>query len=464
MPEAGTPSIACGWPGSTGAIRCARRARPRWRWRPRAARAAAEADRRRCRDGRRRLRGRAGGAGRALAAACRWCSPRPTATSAWPTACSARSPKRVFLAFPIEGRDGDRYVVSGRPVPGGTGTADRLPRAGASASRRATPACWCSAARSAPAGSTTPPSTPSGARRRARCCTSAGSATTPTWCARLRALGAPAHYKLHAYVEPFADALAAADVVAPVRVARCSRSRRPGCRRSWCPTRTRRPTTRPPTPRYMEAPGGRRGRAGRRGRRSSPRPRGGRAAGSPERMRAMAEAAVALARPDAAERIAREILALAGVLSGGRARGQSGQGLGRLAPGCRQASVRAGMRSDRNLILVYLPIRSLPVTRITMRCPRGRSRSAFRIRRRLDVGMRPAARRIGHRRRGSARPRARCAGPSRRTPSPGSTAGACLPARTHNREGVELRGARPAGGAEAFGSDRRRIGPRDRRG
>src|SRR5438105_9970602 len=32
---------------------------------------------------------------------------------------------RVCLAFPIEGRDGDRYLVTGRPVPPGTGTADR---------------------------------------------------------------------------------------------------------------------------------------------------------------------------------------------------------------------------------------------------------------------------------------------------------------------------------------------------
>ena len=33
--------------------------------------------------------------------------------------------KRVCLAFPLEGRDGPRYLVTGRPVPAGIGSADR---------------------------------------------------------------------------------------------------------------------------------------------------------------------------------------------------------------------------------------------------------------------------------------------------------------------------------------------------
>ena len=33
--------------------------------------------------------------------------------------------KRVCLAFPLEGRDGPRYLVTGRPVPAGIGRADR---------------------------------------------------------------------------------------------------------------------------------------------------------------------------------------------------------------------------------------------------------------------------------------------------------------------------------------------------
>jgi UDP-N-acetylglucosamine--N-acetylmuramyl-(pentapeptide) pyrophosphoryl-undecaprenol N-acetylglucosamine transferase len=37
----------------------------------------------------------------------------------------ARRARRVCLAFPIEGRDGSRYLVTGRPVPAEVGTADR---------------------------------------------------------------------------------------------------------------------------------------------------------------------------------------------------------------------------------------------------------------------------------------------------------------------------------------------------
>src|SRR3954447_17126845 len=37
----------------------------------------------------------------------------------------ARFAKRVFLAFPIAGRDGPEYEVTGRPIPPGTADADR---------------------------------------------------------------------------------------------------------------------------------------------------------------------------------------------------------------------------------------------------------------------------------------------------------------------------------------------------
>ena len=93
----------------------------------------------------------------------------------------------------------------------------RRPRRGPRAlrhRRRTSRACWCSAARWARGGSTTRPS-----RRSA----------TPRPCAVLHACGRrdhaelvaapggrsarPPHYHLHAYVEPFADALAAADLV-----------------------------------------------------------------------------------------------------------------------------------------------------------------------------------------------------------------------------------------------------------
>ena len=37
----------------------------------------------------------------------------------------APAAKRVFLSFPLSGRRGDKYVVSGRALPPGTGKADR---------------------------------------------------------------------------------------------------------------------------------------------------------------------------------------------------------------------------------------------------------------------------------------------------------------------------------------------------
>ena len=54
----------------------------------------------------------------------------------------ARGARRVCLAFPIEGREGDRYLVTGRPVP--PAIVDRRPRGGPAAlrhrGRRALPA------------------------------------------------------------------------------------------------------------------------------------------------------------------------------------------------------------------------------------------------------------------------------------------------------------------------------------
>ncbi len=60
--------------------------------------------------------------------------------------------RRVFLSFPIDGRDGGRYVVSGRPVPARHGRDRPGGRAPAlRPAQRTCPACSCSAARSAPA-------------------------------------------------------------------------------------------------------------------------------------------------------------------------------------------------------------------------------------------------------------------------------------------------------------------------
>ena len=119
----------------------------------------------------------------------------------------------VFLAFPLEGRHGPKFEVVGRPVPAGTTGADR-----AAARRRfsigADEQCLLVFGGSL------------GARRINHAAIDAFGAVSP--CAvlhacghrdhaelaeRLRELGDPPHYHLHAYIAPFADALAAADLV-----------------------------------------------------------------------------------------------------------------------------------------------------------------------------------------------------------------------------------------------------------
>jgi UDP-N-acetylglucosamine--N-acetylmuramyl-(pentapeptide) pyrophosphoryl-undecaprenol N-acetylglucosamine transferase len=120
--------------------------------------------------------------------------------------------QRVFLSFPIEGRDGDRYLLTGRALPAGTGRADR-----AAARRR------FGLPEQGPCvlvfgGSL-------GARRLNEAALDAFGAAAP--CSvlhasgrrdyeelrrRLDELGAPPHYRLEPYVEPFSEALAAADL------------------------------------------------------------------------------------------------------------------------------------------------------------------------------------------------------------------------------------------------------------
>jgi UDP-N-acetylglucosamine--N-acetylmuramyl-(pentapeptide) pyrophosphoryl-undecaprenol N-acetylglucosamine transferase len=121
--------------------------------------------------------------------------------------------RRVFLAFPLAGRDGRKYVVSGRPVPLDTGRADRE-RARARFGIPPGEACVLVFGGSL------------GARRLNDAALEAFGAAAP--CAvlhvsgrrdhddlrrRLDELGSPAHYRLYAYIQPFAEALAAADLV-----------------------------------------------------------------------------------------------------------------------------------------------------------------------------------------------------------------------------------------------------------
>ena len=50
--------------------------------------------------------------------------------------------RRVCLAFPIAGREGERYLVTGRPVPAAVLAADREAARSGSGSTRAPAACW----------------------------------------------------------------------------------------------------------------------------------------------------------------------------------------------------------------------------------------------------------------------------------------------------------------------------------
>ena len=112
------------------------------------------------------------------------------------------------------GASGERYEVTGRPVPPGTGGG--RPRRGARAASASAPtsaACSCSAARSArgrlneaaiEAFGRAAPFAVLHACGRARP-RRAARAASPSW-------ATPPHYRLEPYVEPFADAYAAADL------------------------------------------------------------------------------------------------------------------------------------------------------------------------------------------------------------------------------------------------------------
>ena len=121
---------------------------------------------------------------------------------------------RVCLAFPIPGRSGRKWLVTGRPVPRGTESSDPE----AARARLGLPAdgpCLLVFGGSL------------GARRLNEAAVEAFGAAAP--CAvlhaagrrdyddlrvRLAELGSPPHYRLFPYIEPFADALAAADLAA----------------------------------------------------------------------------------------------------------------------------------------------------------------------------------------------------------------------------------------------------------
>jgi UDP-N-acetylglucosamine--N-acetylmuramyl-(pentapeptide) pyrophosphoryl-undecaprenol N-acetylglucosamine transferase len=121
---------------------------------------------------------------------------------------------RVCLAFPVAGRDGARYLVTGRPLPATTGGGDRAAARERFGLEAGAPCLLVFG------GSL-------GARRLNHAALEAFGAAAP--CSVLHACGqrdyaelraqldeldSPPHYRLFAFIQPFADALAAADLVA----------------------------------------------------------------------------------------------------------------------------------------------------------------------------------------------------------------------------------------------------------
>lgn len=125
----------------------------------------------------------------------------------------ARFAHRVFLAFPIEGRTGDRYQVVGRPTPAATGHADR---SGARERFAIAPDARCVLIFGGSLGArriNDAALEAFGAHAPFDVLHASGRRDHPALAERLADLGHPPHYHLHAYIDPFADALAAADLV-----------------------------------------------------------------------------------------------------------------------------------------------------------------------------------------------------------------------------------------------------------
>jgi len=224
----------------------------------------------------------------------------------------ARFADRIFLAFPIAGREGAPYEVAGRPLPAGTGEAEPaqarrrlgidpdepcvLVFGGSLGARRINDAAMDAFGSGAP-----------GAILHA-----SGRRDHPDLLHRLEALSTPPHYHLHAYLSPFADALAAADLVVARSGGSVLEVAAAGLPSILVPYPHATADHQTLNARHME-------RAGAAvvvpdAELDGPRlaREVGALLGAPDRMRSMGKAALEAAKPDAAQRIADELLGLAG--------------------------------------------------------------------------------------------------------------------------------------------------------
>ena len=218
--------------------------------------------------------------------------------------------RRVFLSFPLPGRAGGKYLVTGRPVPSDTGRAARR------AARERFGIPFEARCLLVFGGSL-------GARRLNHAAIDAFGAEAP-WAIlhasgrrdhdelrhRLAELGSPPNYRLFPYVAPFADALAAADLVAARAGGSVLEVAAAGLPSILVPYPHATADHQTANARYME----RAGAAVVVPDAELDGPRLAREVSAlleaPERLEAMAAAARAASRPDAADRIADELLAL----------------------------------------------------------------------------------------------------------------------------------------------------------
>jgi UDP-N-acetylglucosamine--N-acetylmuramyl-(pentapeptide) pyrophosphoryl-undecaprenol N-acetylglucosamine transferase len=222
----------------------------------------------------------------------------------------ARFAGRVFLAFPIDGRDGERYEVTGRPVPPGTAGGDRtaarrrfgiapeerclLVFGGSLGARTLNEAAIDAFGREAPFA----------------VLHACGRRDHEDLRRRLDELGSPPHYHLEPYIQPFADAYAAADLAAARAGGSVFELAAAGLPSILVPYPHATADHQTGNARWMAEAGAAvvvpdSELDGERLRREADA-----IVGDAERLRKMADAARSLARPDAAERIAAGVLAL----------------------------------------------------------------------------------------------------------------------------------------------------------
>jgi UDP-N-acetylglucosamine--N-acetylmuramyl-(pentapeptide) pyrophosphoryl-undecaprenol N-acetylglucosamine transferase len=124
----------------------------------------------------------------------------------------ARFARRVFLAFPIDGREGERYQVIGRAVPRDIGRADRGAALARFGLRDDRPVLLVFGGSIGARSLNVAALEAFGPEAPCQVLHASGRRDHAELRARLDSMGSPPHYRLFEYVTPFADALAAADL------------------------------------------------------------------------------------------------------------------------------------------------------------------------------------------------------------------------------------------------------------